>query len=117
MFHGGGSRITVTCANTWSVQYVAAFHEEFLGSNNNLIGNIFGSQDLAALNDYNLSGYQMSQVNQVVALCGPTPCGTRSYDSAAYAYDLGFGEAADDGTEAQIQVQDATARMRTLAIA
>lgn len=95
---GGGGRISVTCGTNWAVQYVGAFHEEFLGSRYNLIGNVFGSQDLASLNAYNLAGNRLSQVNQVTALCGPSPCGNRSYDFSAYAYDLGFGEAADGGS-------------------
>jgi hypothetical protein len=95
-----GARQTVTTCNTWAVQYVAAFRVDFGGSGYNAIGNVLGSQDMAALSAYNIAGYGMGQVNQVVALCGPAPCGagSRSYDAKSYAYDFGFGEASDDGS-------------------
>jgi hypothetical protein len=42
----------------------------------------------------------MPQVDKVVAVCGPSPCGpgSRSYDQASYAYSLGYGETSDDGS-------------------
>ncbi len=96
----GAARATVTCAGTWSVQYVAAMDIDFLGSSYNLVGNILGSQDMAALLAYNTAGYPLAQANQVTAVCGPAPCGpgSRSYDATAYAYALGYGEASDDGS-------------------
>jgi len=100
---GGGARATVSCGSApynWTVQYVAAFRVDFLGSAYNLVGNILGSQDLANLDFYNTAGSPLAQVNQVVGACGPSPCGpgSRSYDAASYVYDLGFGEASDDGS-------------------
>jgi len=90
----------VSCANTWAVQYVSAMDIDFLGSSYNLVGNILGSQDLANLTFYNNGTQPIPQVDQVIALCGPSPCGpgSRLYDDASYIYALGFGEASDDGT-------------------
>jgi hypothetical protein len=95
-------RTPVTCSSpaTWAVQYVSAMDIDFLGSAYNLVGNVLGSQDMANLNAYNMSGYPFGQQTEVVAVCGPSPCGpgSRSYDAVAYAYSLGFGEASDDGS-------------------
>ena len=90
----GAARAAVTCSNTWGVQYIAAMRIDFLGSSYNLVGNVFGSQDMVNLTPYNLGGSPMPQINQVTAVCGPSPCGpgSRSYDQQAYApmtWDLG----------------------------
>jgi hypothetical protein len=97
---GTPGRTTVTCANTWAVQYVAGMKVDFLGSSYNVVGNVIGSQDLASLNVYNAAQSPMAQGNMVVSICGPSPCGpgSRSYDAVAYGYNFGFGEASDDGT-------------------
>jgi hypothetical protein len=97
---GGGGRIAVTCGNTWAVQYVFAMDIDFLGSAYNLIGNVLGSQDKANLTAYNMGTTILPQISQIVAICGPAPCGSgsRSYDAATYTYALGYGEASDDGT-------------------
>jgi hypothetical protein len=97
---GTSGRSAVTCADTWSVQYIFAMDIDFLGSSYNLVGNVLGSQDLANLTPYNSGGSPIPEVNEVVALCGPSPCGagSRSYDQTSYIHALGFGEASDDGT-------------------
>jgi hypothetical protein len=99
----GAARAAVSCGSApsnWTVQQVEAFNIAFLGSAYNLIGNIIGSQDMANLLFYNTPGTPLPQANQVVAVCGPSPCGpgSRSYDDSAYAYVLGFGESSDDGS-------------------
>lgn len=93
----GSGRISVTCSGTWAIQANRAFSIDFLGPSYNLVGNVAGSQDMANLYSY---GNPMPQVNQVVAVCGPTPCGpsSRSYDNKAYAYSLGYGGLSDDGS-------------------
>jgi hypothetical protein len=96
-------RSTVDCSGSnasWAVQANQAIGIDFLGSSYNLVGNVAGSQSMANLWIQNQGWNRMAQVNQVVAVCGSTPCGpgSRSYDNAAYALSLGFGEASDDGS-------------------
>ena len=104
----GSTRATVNCSGgtgagslNWGVQFVGALRLNFRGSNYNSVGNILGSLDKTNLFPYNINtAPHMPQVSTVVALCGPSPCGvgSRSYDATTYTYDLGFGEASDDGT-------------------
>jgi hypothetical protein len=97
-----GARATVTCSTpaTWAMQIPSAMRIDFLGSSYNLVGNVLGSQDMANLTYYNDGKTSLKQVNMVVAVCGPSPCGpgSRPYGSQAYAYDLGFGEISDNGS-------------------
>jgi len=101
-------RGTVTCAplgepgasgvnGWWEFQASRGINIGFLNTNFNSIGNVVGSAQQSALRAY---GNPMKMVNQVVAVCGPEPCGpgSRVYDSTAYAYSVGFGEASDDGS-------------------
>lgn len=104
----GATRATVSCAGgtgaggvNWAVQYLAAIRIDFLGVNYNAVGNILGSQDRANLYPYNINtASHIPQTSLVNAICGSSPCGSgsRSYDAVSYTYDLGFGEASDDGT-------------------
>lgn len=95
-------RSTVNCSGSngmWGVQGTRAVNITFLGTSYNLAGNVVGSQDMAALTHYNDGVTPLPQVNQVVAVCGPSPCGpdTRPYDSAAFGYSIGYGETSDLG--------------------
>jgi hypothetical protein len=99
----GSGRITVSCSGTngsWAVQGNRAMDLDFLASSYNLVGDIIGSRDLAGLYHYNDGQHLLPQVNTVVSLCGPSPCGvgSRSYDAATYTYSFGFGESSDDGS-------------------
>jgi len=81
----------------WPFQAVRAMDIDFLTYSYNLIGDVIGSSDMANLVDTNTS-VPLAQVNMVVALCGPSPCGAvRSYDADAYAYSFGYAESSDTG--------------------
>jgi hypothetical protein len=82
----------------WAIQQNWAFVLGIDSSYYNLVGEILGSQDMANLTIYN-GGDPMRQIDRVVAVCGPSPCGpgSRSYDSATAALSLGYW-AADDGS-------------------
>ena len=93
-------RGTVTCsgANGWmEFQQSRAFSPTFEDRNWNTIGNVLGSAAQSALRPY---GNPISLTHQVVAVCGPSPCGngSRSYDNAAYTYTWGYGQGSDDGS-------------------
>ena len=95
-------RGAVSCAGSngwWGVQAVEAISIDFLATTYNLVGDVIGSSEMASLNKGNVSGNPMGQVNMAVAVCGPSPCGSgsRSYDSDAYAYTIGYGNASDTG--------------------
>jgi hypothetical protein len=95
-------RGAVSCAGSngwWGVQAVEAVSIDFLATTYNLVGDVIGSSEMASLNKGNVSGNPMGQVDTAVAVCGPSPCGSgsRSYDSDAYAYTIGYGNASDTG--------------------
>jgi hypothetical protein len=104
-------RGTVTCSpmgavgdpgvnGWWAIQGTRALDINFLGSSYNSVGNVLGSAEMAALTKYNQNIIPLTNVRMVVAVCGPTPCGSgsRSYDSQAYEYSLGYGESVDNGS-------------------
>src|SRR5260370_41910692 len=64
-----------------------------------LVSAVVGSAEMASLT-ISGGGTPMAQVDKVIAVCGPSPCGpgSRSYDQASYAYSLGYGETIDDGS-------------------
>jgi hypothetical protein len=82
----------------WAIQQNWAFGLGIDSSYYNLVGEILGSQDMANLTIYN-GGTPMRQIDRVVAVCGPSPCGpgSRSYDAATAALSLGYW-GADDGS-------------------
>lgn len=103
-------RGTVTCSpmgaqgapgvNGWyAVQGVRAMDFDFLVSNPNMVGDVIGSSTMAALTYYNDGSRLLTQVPLVVAVCGPSPCGSgsRAYDTTANGFSLGYGEASDSG--------------------
>jgi hypothetical protein len=98
-----GGRSAVSCSGSngwWAVQAVRLMDIDYLATSYNLVGNVVGSVQAVALTSYNNGTTPLSQVNMVVAVCGPSPCGpnSRSYDAAVYAYALGYGEASDTGS-------------------
>lgn len=103
-------RGTVTCSpmgaqggagvNGWyAIQGVRVMDYDFLVSNANMVADVIGSSVMAGLTRYNNGTQPLTQVQQVAAVCGPSPCGSgsRGYDTSAYAYTLGYGEASDTG--------------------
>jgi len=74
----------------WQIQAVRAFDLNFLATYDNMIGDIVGSAEMAALTQYD-GGTPMGQVANVSA---PS---SRSYDADAYALSFGYGEAGDGG--------------------
>ncbi len=80
-------RGNVSCGGTggwWEFQQDAAYNLGEHSSRFNLVGAILGSQDMKNLG--------MPNVKEVVAICGPAPCGSgsRNYDSVSYDMTLGY---------------------------
>jgi len=95
-------RGTVSCAGAnghFAFQANRPMDIDFLGSSYNLVADVVGSAEMANLT-ISGGGTPMAQVDKVIAVCGPSPCGpsSRSYDQASYAYSLGYGETSDDGS-------------------
>jgi len=93
-------RGAVTCSGNngwWEFQASRDISITYEGMNWNSVGNVVGSAAQSGLKSY---GNPIGLVNQVVAVCGPSPCGpgSRSYDNVAYAYSVGYGETFDDGS-------------------
>lgn len=96
-------RGTVSCIGTngwWAFQAARAADIDFLAKSYNMIGDVVGSSAMTGLIATDEGNSILSQVNMAVALCGPSPCGaaSRVYETSAYAYSVGYGEASDDGT-------------------
>jgi hypothetical protein len=103
-FSGRG---TVTCASIgtmgnsgingwWEFQAVKAASADYVSNDENFIGNVVGSTTMQSITDY---GNLQPSVEMVVAVCGPSPCGSgsRPYTGEEYGYSFGYGATADTG--------------------
>ncbi|HET7102975.1 MAG TPA: hypothetical protein VFI20_02710 [Terracidiphilus sp.] len=87
----GGGRGTVSCASGsghYGFQAARAIQMSYLSTYNNFVGNVIGSAQMQSLTGY-------GTLAQTVSVEYPA---TRSYDSSAYGWTFGYGEASDDGT-------------------
>jgi len=85
----------------WAVQANRAITMNALQSTYNFVGNVIGSTEMANLHIGN-GATPMPQVDRVVAVCGPPPCGSgsRSYANVSYAYSFGYWGSGDTGGSA-----------------
>jgi hypothetical protein len=82
-------------------QGARAVNPTYETTNPNFVGNVVGTAGFMQLLAYaNVAPNFIAHVSQVVAVCGPSPCGSgsRSYDAAVYSYSYGYGEDSDDGS-------------------
>src|SRR5260370_42274876 len=94
-----GAQGGVGVNGSYAIQGVRVMDYDFLVRNANMVADVLGSSVMAGLTWYNNGTQPLTQVQQVVAVCGPSPCGSgsRGYDTSDYAYTLGYGEASDTG--------------------
>ena len=95
-------RITVNCASGapsyYTYQEANALLYGFLSSGVNAVGDVAGSPSQEGLL-LNGNGGPMPQVDNVVGMCGPSPCGANSknYGAQATAWAWGYGNSSDGG--------------------
>jgi Pectate lyase superfamily protein len=75
----------------WEIQFVTAVNSSFSSTYQNFVGDVIGSAAMAALNQYNNPSDPMGHTAVTNA---PS---VRSYDTVAYGFAFGFGEASDTG--------------------
>ena len=85
-------RGTVSCSSGsghYGFQAARAVQSSYLSTHLNFVGNVVGSAQAASLIAYSNPMAQTASVEYPAA---------RSYDSVAYGWSFGYGEASDDGT-------------------
>lgn len=85
-------RGTVNCSagsGHYGFQAARAMQMSYLSTHNNFVGNVIGSSQMQSLVAYS------SPMSQVVSVEYPA---SRIYDSVAYGWTFGYGEASDDGS-------------------
>lgn len=97
-------RGTVNCNSNFPASGYYLFQENnaflygYESSSINMVGDIAGSSQMAGLL-MNGNGSTMPQVDTVVAVCGPSPCGagSKNYGAQATGWAWGYGTSSDGG--------------------
>jgi hypothetical protein len=89
-----GSRVTVSCSGgIYAFQAARAMQMSYLTTNNNFVGNVVGSTQMQSLVMQYSPGSALTQTDSI-----EYPTAPRVYDTGAYGWTFGYGEAGDDGT-------------------